>query len=125
MKKGCFYFVITIFTILVALGYYVFEQNKSFLSKIGKEKLISISINELNNKIDKNIGLSYKDSLKLFLKDYSEKIKTENIDSLWENYSRFRKRLQLIIEDKKADLLDFVELKSIVKENERPTKNRN
>jgi hypothetical protein len=123
MKKGCFYFVITIFTILVALGYYVYKQNESFLSKIGKEKLISISINELNNKIDKNIRLSYKDSLKLFLKDYSEKIKTENIDSLWENYSRFRKRLQFIIEDKKADSLDFVELKSIVKENERPTKN--
>jgi hypothetical protein len=123
MKKGCFYFVITIFTILVALGYYVFEQNKSFLSKIGKEKLISISINELNNKIDKNIRLSYKDSLKVFLKNYSEKIKTENIDSLWENYSRFRKRLQFLIEDKKVDSLNFVKLKNIVKENERPTKN--
>ena len=125
MKKGCFYLVITIFTVLVALGYYVYKQNKSFLSKIGKEKLISISINELKDKIDKNINLSYKDSLKLFLKDYSEKIKTENIDSLWENYSRFRKRLEFFIADKKADSLDFVELKSIVKENERPTKNRN
>jgi hypothetical protein len=63
--------------------------------------------------------------LKLFLKDYSEKIKTENIDSLWENYSRFRKRFQLLIEDKRADSLSFVKLKSIVKENERPAKNRN
>ena len=61
--------------------------------------------------------------MKVFLRDYSEKIKTENIDSLWGNYSRFRKRLQFLIEDKKVDSLDFVELKSIVKENERPSKN--
>ena len=123
MKRGCFYFGITIFTILVALGYYYFKQNKSFLSKFGKEKLVSISIIELSNKIDANINSSYKDSLKVLLKDYSGKIKFENVDNLWENYSRFTKKLQYLIEDKKVDSLDFVELKNIVKENERPTKN--
>jgi len=123
MKRGCFYFGITIFTILVALGYYYFKQNKSFLSKFGKEKLVSISIIELSNKIDANINSSYKDSLKDLLKDYSGKIKFENVDNLWENYSRFTKKLQYLIEDKKVDSLDFVELKNIVKENERPTKN--
>ena len=88
-------------------------------------KLISISIYELNNKIDKNINSSCKDSLKIFLKDYSGKIKTENIDRLWENYSKFSKKLKYSIEYNKVDSLDFVELKNIVKENERPTKNRN
>ena len=123
MKKGCFYFSITLFTIVVALGFYVFKHSKSFFSKFGKEKLISVSIYELNKKIDKTINSSYKDSLKVLLKEYSGKIKSEDIDSLWGNYSKFEKQLQFLIEDKKVDSLDFIQLKNIVKENERSTKN--
>jgi len=123
MKKGCFYSVITVFTILVALGYYIFKHYKSAFSKFGKEKYISISINELNNKIEKNINSLYKDSLKILLKDYSGNIKFENVDSLWENYSKFSKKIKFLIDDKKIDSLDFFELKKIVKEYERPTKN--
>ena len=123
MKKGCFYFTITLFTIVVALGFYVFKQSRSFFSKFGKEKLISVSIYELNKKIDKTINSSYKDSLKVLLKEYSGKIKSEDINSLWGNYSKFEKQLQFLIEDKKVDSLDFINLKSIVKENERSTKN--
>ena len=123
MKKGCFYFTITLFTIVVALGFYVFKQSRSFFSKFGKEKLISVSIYELNKKIDKTINSSYKDSLKVLLKEYSGKIKSEDINSLWGNYSKFEKQLQFLIEDKKVDSLDFIKLKNIVKENERSTKN--
>jgi hypothetical protein len=123
MKKGCFYFAITLFTIVVALGFYVFKQSRSFFSKFGKEKLISVSIYELNKKIDKTINSSYKDSLKVLLKEYSGKIKSEDINSLWGNYSKFEKQLQFLIEDKKVDSLDFIQLKNIVKENERSTKN--
>jgi hypothetical protein len=123
MKKGCFYFVITIFTVIVALGYYAYKQNKSFLSKFGKEKIISFSINELNNKIQKNIESPYKDSLKILLDNYSRKVKSENSDSLWDNFSILAKKLRFIIEDKKVDSLDFVKLKNIVKADEKPAKN--
>jgi hypothetical protein len=61
--------------------------------------------------------------LKVLLKEYSGKIKSEDIDSLWGNYSKFEKQLQFLIEDKKVDSLDFINLKNIVKENERSTKN--
>jgi hypothetical protein len=112
-----------VFTILVALGFFIFKHYKSAFTKFSREKYVSISINELNNKIDKNINSLYKDSLKILLKDYSGKIKFENVDSLWGNYSRFVKKLRYLIEDKKVDSLDFIQLKNIVKENERSTKN--
>jgi len=123
MKKGCFYFAITIFTVIVALGYYAYKQNKSVISKFGKEKIISFSINELKNKIQKNIELPYKDSLKILLDDYSRKVKTENVDSLWDNFQILAKKLRFIIEDNKVDSLDFVKLKKIVKGNEKPANN--
>lgn len=123
MKKGCFYSFITVFTILVALGYYTVKHNKALFLKFGKGKMITFINRDLNNKIDKSIYSPYKDSLKILLSDYSNKIEPGNADSIWNNYIRFTKRLKYLIENKKVDSLDFIELKKIVKENERPTKN--
>jgi hypothetical protein len=123
MKKGCFFSLITIITLLTMLGIYLFRNHKDFFKQVGKEKmlgLVSGSIDEQINKLENNL---YRDSLKILLVREINLVKKSKLNDGMKKFGYVMDRVKEYSYDGKIDSTEFVNLKIMVMENEKSEKN--
>jgi len=125
MKKGCFLTIVVLLTVLISSGIYLYKKYGYKLEDYGKEKLMSIALNKLNEKINKMDKSIYNDSLKLFIETKTEDLKKQNFEIAMNRFQSMIDYVKIIIEDNKVDSTEFNNLKKLTLENERSKKNRN
>lgn len=123
MKKGCFIFSMTLLTIIVAAGIYLFKNNGEVVKSFSKEKVLEFAF----DKLDKNLIIvkdkEYKDSIRVLLKKQFQSLQKENFDNAMRKFGITADKIKEIIADKEIDSLEFYELKKLVIDNERSKKN--
>jgi len=125
MKKGCFLTIVVLLTVLISSGIYLYKKYGYKLEDYGKEKLMSIALNKLNEKINKMDKSIYNDSLKLFIETKTVDLKKQNFEIAMNRFQSMIDYVKIIIEDNKVDSTEFNNLKKLTLENERSKKNRN
>ncbi|KAF0153385.1 MAG: hypothetical protein FD143_200 [Ignavibacteria bacterium] len=125
MKKGCFLTTITIVTILVMIGIYVYKTESELIKNFGKDKLIAIASKEISEQIKNLEYTPYKDSLLFVLSERAKQIKGQDFDSTLKKFGVIVENVKLVINDGVLDSTEFAEIKKLVKSHERSEKNRN
>ncbi|MEW6653904.1 MAG: hypothetical protein AB1394_10610 [Bacteroidota bacterium] len=125
MKKGCFFTVITIITIAVMFGIYIYKTEYEFFQNFGKEKLLNIAAKEINDKVKNLENTPYKDSLLIVLGESVKQLKDKEFDIAMNKFGVIADKVKLVINDGVLDSTEFAEIKKLVKSNERSEKNRN
>ncbi|MDQ7816135.1 MAG: hypothetical protein RDU14_03865 [Melioribacteraceae bacterium] len=121
MKKGCFLTGITLFTIIIAVGLFLYRKYWPELKEASKEKIFNIALNEVDEKIDNLEKSIYKDSLKLFLRKSIRYYKAQNFENAMNKFGDVLDQTRFFINDGKIDSVEFTALKNMVKGYERPT----
>lgn len=112
MRKGCFFSLIIILTILVAAGLYIFQNHfESFILNPGRKLLVKFVREELDNKIEKVIDSPEKKKLKKLIYNFSGN--TEAIKKL--NEKEVNKIVFLIEESMADSIIQTNELEKISK----------
>ncbi|MDH7604350.1 MAG: hypothetical protein QHH13_05570 [Melioribacter sp.] len=125
MKKGCFLTIVVLLTVLISSGIYLYKKYGYKLEDYGKEKIMDITLNKLNEKLSKMDEGIYNDSLKLFIETKTEDLKKQNFEIAMNRFQSMIDYVKIIIEDNKVDSIEFNNLKKLTIENERSKKNRN
>ncbi|MEG8947413.1 hypothetical protein [Rosettibacter firmus] len=125
MKKGCFFVTIFLLTILIAAGIYLYRKYSYKLEDFGKEKIMEITLNKLNEKLEKLEKNNYRDSLKYVVNKKVHELKNQKFDIAMYQFQNMIDFIKIIIEDGKIDSLEFYNLKKIASKNERSKKDRN
>jgi len=113
MKKGCFLTIVVLLTVLISSGIYLYKKYGYKLEDYGKEKLMSIALNKLNEKINKMDKSIYNDSLKLFIETKTEDLKKQNFEIAMNRFQSMIDYVKIIIEDNKVDSTEFNNLKKL------------
>lgn len=125
MKKGCFFTIISSITILIMAGIYLYKTNKDFFQNFGKDKIINLASEEIENKIRELKNTPYKDSLVVLLHKYAKKIDNNDFETAMNEFGLIADKMRLVINDGVLDSTEFADVKRMVNKNERPEKNRN
>ncbi len=125
MKKGCFITAITLFTLLVMAGLYLFKTNKDFFKNFGKEKMVENITEEMDKKFNKVIASPYRDSIYTVFKKELKKFNINDFENSLDNISLITVQLKKLIKDNVVDSTDLNEFKNFVRNNEESSKNRN
>jgi len=125
MKKGCFITIISFITILVMAGIYIYKTNKDFFKNFGKDKIISLATDEINEKVKKLDYSPYKDSLMTVLKQEASLVKGKDFEKAMNQFGYIADKIKDVIHDGVLDSTEFAQIKLLVKEHERSAKNRN
>jgi hypothetical protein len=123
MKRGCFFTLITILTILVMVGLYLYKNNKNWLKDFGKAKITAMVTKELDENIEKLKSNRFKDSLKVLMKNEVKNIHPAQFDSTMNELGYIIKKIKQYSADGAIDSTEFAHLKTLVMENERSKKN--
>lgn len=123
MKKGCFISAITLLTILIMLGIYFYKNNKMFLKRFGKEKLIGFLSNRVNNEINGLKENAFKDSVKILFKKEFDSFKEKDFNKNMNGFGSVVDRLEKYSNDHIIDSIEYAKLKIMVTSNEKSEKN--
>lgn len=123
MKKGCFFSGIIFLTITIGIGFYLYKRYSPDIKNFGKEKILQMSINEFDEKIDKLADSKYKDSLKIYLNNQAEKIRKYDFDKAMNKFGNIMDQVKFFIHDNQIDSVEFSALKNLAIKDERPTQN--
>lgn len=115
MKKGCFLTGITLFTIIIAVGLFLYRKYWSEIKEAGKEKIMNVAVNEIDDKINSLEKSAYKDSLKLLLRKNISIFKQSKFDDAMNKFGDFIEQTRFFVKDGKIDSLEFTALKNMVK----------
>lgn len=123
MKKGCFFSVIIFLTIAIGIGFYLYKKYSPHIKDFSKKKLIEISSNEINEKINELRDSFYKDSLKIYFEDQIEILKNADFDETINEFGKISEQIKFAIDDGVIDSTEFLILKNMALKNERSKKN--
>jgi hypothetical protein len=115
MKKGCFLTGITLFTIIIAVGLFLYRKYWPEIKEASKEKIFSIALDEVDEKINSLEKSIYQDSLKLFLRQSIKYYKDQNFDNAMNRFGDVLDQTRYFITDGRIDSLEFTALKNMVK----------
>lgn len=118
MKKGCFLTGITLFTIIIGVGLYLYRQYWPEISGIGKEKIFEVALKEMDEKISSLEKSVYQDSLKSLLHDNIGIFKKGNFETSMNKFGDLIDQTRYFIHDGRIDSVEFIALKNMVKGNE-------
>ena len=125
MKKGCFFGGIIFLTIAIGIGFYLYKRYFPEIKSFGKEKLVELTMKEIDKKIDGILENKYKDSLKIYISDQIDKLKENDFEDPKEEFGKIINQVQYFIKDGEIDSIEFTALKNMTIKNERPKKDRN
>ncbi|MBM4171994.1 MAG: hypothetical protein FJ214_09025 [Ignavibacteria bacterium] len=125
MKKGCFFTSITLFTIIIAAGLYLYKKYWKEIENYGKSKIMELALEEIDHKINELEKSVYQDSLKIFLTKQIKEFKKHNEETTFKQFQDLMDQTKYFIHDGIIDSLDMTALKNMVKKYERSEKNRN
>lgn len=124
MKKGCFLLSVSILTIIVAVGVYLFRNDGEYFKKFSKEKILEFAYNKLNESIDQKLkSNSFKDTLKIIVTKEFNYLKNQNFDSAMNKFGQVANLIKDISIDGIIDSTEFSKLKTMVAYHERSKKN--
>lgn len=118
MKKGCFLTGITLFTIIIGVGLYLYRQYWPEISGMGREKIFEMALKEMDeqiNSLDKSV---FQDSLKLLLHDNISIFKKGDFKTSMNKFGDLIDQTKFFIHDGRIDSVEFTALKNMVKGNE-------
>lgn len=127
MKKGCFFTVLIILTIIIAAVIYMFKNHKDDVYALFKPMLLDNMSEDFTEALKKHNITANKDSLQNIVNDYIEHARNKSNFRL-EELGHFFSRFELIVSDGVVDSSELAGLKKIFKEeiqNERSEENRN
>jgi hypothetical protein len=113
MKRGCFFGGIIFLTITIGVAFYLYKTYSHEITNFGKEKIVEVMLNEINDKIDSVSQSSYKDSIKTLLIRQSETINFENFEQAMEKFGNIVKQVDYFVKDKSIDSVEFNALKNM------------
>lgn len=125
MKKGCFFAAITIFTIVIAIGFYLYKKYWPEIKSYGQGKVMELALDEVNKKIDKLNKSIYQDSLKIFLTTEINNLREDDTGKSFETFQDLMDQTEFFINDGTIDSLEITALKNMVKKYERSEKDGN
>lgn len=117
MKKGCFFSLITLFTIITMISIYLYRSHKDDLVSFGKEKMLEIIVDKINVDISELKQTEYKDSLKSFIVKEAATIRLNKFEK-FDEFGKIIERIKKYSKDKIIDSSEYANLKLMVKENE-------
>lgn len=123
MKKGCFFSGIIFLTFAIGIGFYLYKRYLPDIKNFGKEKILRLTLNEIDEKIDKLSETKYKDSLKVYLNNQAENIRKYDFDKAMNKFGNIIDQVKIFIHDNKIDSVELSALKNLVIKDERPTQN--
>jgi|GEM_PF-1109953 len=127
MKKGCFFTVLIILTIIIAAVIYMFKNHKDDVYGLFKPMVLDNFTEELTESLKKNNITANKDSITSIVNNYIEHARNKSNFRL-EELGHFFSRFELIVSDGVVDSSELAALKNIFeeeKQNERSEENRN
>ena len=113
MKKGCFFGGIIFLTIAIGVGFYLYKKYFPEIKSYGKEKLVELSMREIDKKIDMIYDNNYKDSLKVLISNQIDKLRNNNFEDPKEEFGKIIRQVQYFIKDGEIDSTEFVALKNM------------
>ncbi len=114
--KGCFFKIIILFTVVVAILFYVFKYHGDEIWDWGSEKLIEYAMQSIRENVEDLDASEYKDSLKVMVSEQFDKIKEMDWKEISEETKSFFEKTEQFIEDNVIDSEEYKELKRIIKE---------
>lgn len=118
-KSGCFFTTISIITIAIGILFYIGKKYGPEILEAGKEKLLSIAENDINEKLDKVKESEYKDSLIVLINKKIDNLKNVSFGEMEKDSSEFFERLDDFIKDNIIDSEELSKLTEIYQEYER------
>ena len=118
MKKSCFFSVIISITLIIGIGLYLLKRYSPEIKKFGKDKIIQMSLKDLNEKIDKLQTSNYNDSLKLFLRTQVKAVEDSSFKESMNRFSSLSQQVKYFIKDGSIDSVEFKALKNMAIYNE-------
>ncbi|MFC2082117.1 hypothetical protein ACFLQT_00200 [Bacteroidota bacterium] len=119
MKKGCFLSAVVIITFTTGVVFYIIENHGDKFTDFGKEKLIQLAEEGIEENIDKLEESRYQDSLRFIISEYIENVDEEDFEEAMEKISDFFNEIDSYIEDQEIDSVEFDILKNIADDYER------
>lgn len=113
MKKGCFLSAIIFLTIAISVGLYVYKKYGHVIKNFGKEKIIEMSRNEIDEKIDELEKSKYQDSLKIFVAEEMEKLHGKDFETAMKKFGIVADQIKSFIDDGTIDSVEFTALKNM------------
>jgi vacuolar-type H+-ATPase subunit E/Vma4 len=114
---------VTILTVVVAVGIYLFRNDGELFKKVSKEKILEFAYNKLEEKIDLLKSSPMKDSVKTLVTKEFNNLKNEKFDTAMNKFGQFADLIKSFSIDEKIDSTEFNELKTLVLYHERSKKN--
>ncbi len=119
MKKGCFLTAIILFTIIVGITFFVIRNYGDEILDSAKEVVIDFSSDDIVESIGEIENNQYKDSLKVIVDEYVNRIKEKDFNEAVNESSDFFERLKFLVHDGVVDSSDIFLLRKYLREDER------
>jgi len=111
MKRGCFFSGIITITFIIGVGFYIVENYGDAIIDFGKERILQLAFNKINDKIDNLDYSQYRDSLDVMVNSFVEDLKTESFDDALDQASDFIDNINYYIKDNVIDSLEVDKIK--------------
>lgn len=127
MKKGCFFTVLIILTVIIAAAIYLFKNHKDDAIALLKPMILNSLTEEYQEASEKYKITTNKAALDSIFTGYVEYAR-EKSDFKIEQLEKFFRRMTVVMEDGTVDSTEITQLRNLFQEaklNERPEENRN
>ena len=125
MKKGCFFTVFILIIIIIAGAVYFIKFHSDDLVNLGKDKIISLAREKVEEEIDSVEISEFKDSLKSLVTNYIGSLENYKTKDAMNKLDALSSNLKVILKDKKINKNEFDFIKKFMKINEKPKEDRN
>lgn len=125
MKKGCFLTIFILIIIIIAGAVYFIKFHSDDLLNLGKDKIISVIREKVDEQIDSVEGSDFKDSLKILVSDYIDSLGNYKPKDAMDKLDELSSNLKVILKDKKIDKNEFNFITKFMENNEKSKEDRN
>ena len=123
MKKGCFLTSTILFTIIVGVLFFIFNNYGDEVLNNAKEAVINFSSDDIMESVGEIENNKYKDSLKVIVEKYVNQMKEKDFSEAVNETGDFFERIKFLVHDGVVDSADIVLLRKYVREDEEQEKN--
>ena len=115
MKKGCFLTTIATVTVLIGIGFYVFDTYGDKILDAGKEKVRQMAYNSMDEYFDKAVSNEYKDSLLVLWNDVVEQSKKMEFESGIDQLTDISLQIERAVRDSVINQNELHKIRDLIK----------
>ncbi|GBD89577.1 hypothetical protein BMS3Abin04_00283 [bacterium BMS3Abin04] len=125
MRKGCFLTIFILSIIIITGTVYFIKFHSDDLLNIGKDKIISLTREKVDEEIDSVEISDFKDSLKILVSDYIDSLGNYKPKDAMDKLNALSSNLKVILKDKKIDKNEFNFITKFMETDEKSKEDRN